>query len=166
MQSLSEFRELHAVDDSRLWVSHHFLARTSPDCTHCFEQPFGLALGVELQVDHHVIRVFHRAQDLIAAHAVSLSVSRIAVECSLPTAIVRNGVFDSQNWHGRPPQFRIGYQRHCTCIPPHSTPPPGRRGSGLTVTFPHISPTKRIRWFMGPVLHTCWLCADGLSSPG
>src|ERR1700694_5615141 len=69
----SEFRAFHRVDDSRLRVLHHSPPGTRPDTTHRFEQPLGLALSVELQVDHHVIRVFNRAEDGEATYTVSLA---------------------------------------------------------------------------------------------
>src|ERR1700730_1604657 len=87
----SEFLALRRLDDSRLRVLHHRPAGTGPDTAHRFEEPLGLALSVELQVDHHVVRVFNGAEDLEAAYTVSLAVCRIAVEGGFPAFVVGNG---------------------------------------------------------------------------
>ena len=63
----------------------------------------GLGLGfvVEVEVDNDVVRIVHRPQHPVAAHARLLAANRIAVEGLLPCAEVEDCVLDLQGGHGR-----------------------------------------------------------------
>src|SRR5216683_5807144 len=82
-----------------LRVAHDLLAVAAPHSAHLGEKPFRVFEVVELQVDHHVVRILDRPHDVIATNPRPFAVGRVTVEGPLPAGEVRDCVFDSQNWH-------------------------------------------------------------------
>src|ERR1700674_4255185 len=96
----SRVNRLDRVDNPGLRVAHDFLAfAASPDPAHLGQQSFSISDAVELEVDHDVVRILDRSEHLITTNARPFAVRRVAVEGSLPTGEVRDGMFNPQNWH-------------------------------------------------------------------
>ena len=90
-------------DDLRLWIPHDFALNARPDLPHPSEEGLRFALGVELQVDHHLIRIVHPPVDLVATHPRPLPPCGVTVEGLLPTIEVRDPMFYSKDRHLDPP---------------------------------------------------------------
>jgi hypothetical protein len=57
----------------------------------------GLAGFRELEIDHHVVRVFISSEDRVAKYARGLASDRIGLEGLLPPVVVAYLVLDAQN---------------------------------------------------------------------
>src|SRR5712691_11198083 len=90
---------LDRLDDSSPWIRHDRPCDAIPYDPHRSEQGSGFAWGVELEIDHDVVRVVDRAEDLIAADARLFPADGVAVESFLPDAVVDDGVFDPKDRH-------------------------------------------------------------------
>src|SRR5260370_26722594 len=85
----SELCRLDSVDNPSLRVAHDLLAVAAPHSAHLGEKPFRVFEVVELQVDHHVVRILDRPHDVIATNPGAFAVGRVTVEGPLPAGEVR-----------------------------------------------------------------------------
>src|SRR5205807_5729702 len=94
-----ELNRLDRLDNPGLRIPHHVSAFAIPHPAHFGEKPLSVLNAVELEVDHHVVWIVDRPQDLISTNARTSAVGRIAVESALPTGEVGNCMFDTENGH-------------------------------------------------------------------
>ena len=94
MPSESEGLRLDGFDNPGLGVPHDSAAGASPQMAQFLEQLLGLSHGVELQVDHHEVRVRDGTMDVVSTNARRLPVHGVTLECALPAFEVRNGMLN------------------------------------------------------------------------
>jgi hypothetical protein len=65
-----------------------------------FEHPLGFSGGVELQVNHHEVRISNGTMTMVPPNAGRFPVDGVAVERPFPSIEIRDGVLNPQDWHG------------------------------------------------------------------
>lgn len=98
----SVFLRLRRLDDPCLRIRYEGSLHAAPNGAHRIEKCFGLVRGVELEIDHHVVRVVCGSKDPMPADAGSLAADGVAVEGALPFLIVMDRMLDAQDGHVRP----------------------------------------------------------------
>ena len=84
-----------SFDDPGHGALHDGPARAGPQFVQLFEQSLSLSHGVELQVDHHEVRVRKGTMDMVPTDTGTLPVHRVAIEGALPAFKVRDGVLNA-----------------------------------------------------------------------
>jgi hypothetical protein len=65
-----------------------------------FEHALGLSDGIELQVNHHEVRVRNCTMNMVSKDAGRFPVDGVIVERPFPSVEIRDGVLNPQDWHG------------------------------------------------------------------
>jgi hypothetical protein len=65
-----------------------------------FEHALSLSDGVELEVNHHEVRVRDGTMNMVSPNPGRFPVDGVIVERTFPSVEIRNGVLNPQDWHG------------------------------------------------------------------